>query len=511
MNNSQTRTHNTVRIVAYGVIYKFVGLILPFIIRTMIIYLLGTSSLGISSLFSSILSFLSLAELGFSSAIVYAMYEPIATNNIEKISALLHYFRKIYRTVGLVILSVGIAIMPFLQFFTHGETPNGVNVYVLYLIYLLNTVISYFFAGYKQSLLTAYQRGDVIYKIATFGTIFVRFTEVFVIYFTRSLYAYAIVSVVGTVVTNLITAVATNRLFPEIVCSGEVSDDIKKGIKKRVSGLIGTNLNSVVVNQADNLVISRFLGLSTIAQYGNYLTILHAVTGFVQVVFSSMTASIGNKLVSDSIENSYWLFRKINLLNTWIVGWCSICMVCLFQPFMHLWLGDDFLLPYSTVVLICLYFYMYQIQRTLLIFKDAAGLWYEDRFRPYISMILNLVSNIILVQYIGLDGVVLSTVLAFAISIPWVNVVVFKHLFHKNAMRNIVELVKKTIAVFIIGSMTFYLCSLFKATILGFMGKMAVCAIVPNGMMFALFSKTKEFRELISVVSDKIHTKIQRR
>lgn len=505
--NAGNRTKNVSRIAIFGFLYKFVCLILPFITRTLILYLLGTSSLGIGSLFSSILSFLSLAELGFGSTIVYAMYKPISENDIETIGALLKYFRKIYRLVGITVLVIGALLMPFLPELTKKESVDGINIYVLFSIYLTNSVISYFFAGYKQSLLTAHQRGDIIYKIATVVTILVRLSEIFAIYFTKSLYVYAFMSIIGTVITNVIISIVTNRMYPEIKCKGEISNDERLEIKKRITGLIGTNMNSVVVNQADNIVISYFLGLTVVAVYGNYLTIYHAVTGFIMMFFNSMTSSIGNKLVTDNIENSYTLFKKISFINYWIVGWCSICMLCLYQPFMELWVGKNLMLPLSTVILISFYLYIYQIQRAILIFKDAAGLWYEDRFRPYVSMIFNLVSNIILVQFMGLNGVVISSIIAFFMSIIWCNNVVFKHLFCKSTVSNLIEMLKHTIVTIFVAVGTYFLCSIMKNGIVGLIERAIICIVVPNLIYMFIYHRTIEFRNLLQLVSNRFNLK----
>lgn len=231
-------------------------------------------------------------------------------------------------------------------------------------------------------------------------------------------------------------------MYPNINCSGKLEPEAKMSIRKRISGLFGTKLNSVVVHQADTLVISSFLGLTVLAEYGNYYYIMNAVCGFIMVLFSSITAGVGNKLALDSLEENKKLFEQINFVNAWLVGIASTCFMCLYQPFMKLWVGKDLMLPTQFVVLFVCYFYIYEIQRTILTFKDAAGLWYEDRYRPYISMIFNVVSNLILVQFIGIYGIVLSTVLAFFISLPWANYVLFKYLFKESALANLVKMLK---------------------------------------------------------------------
>ena len=489
----ESRTKNAARNIITGTANRIVTLLLPFITRTMMLYLLGTSSLGINTLFSSILSFLSLAELGFGSAVVYTMYRPIAVNDLKKVNALLNYYRKLYRLIGLVITLMGMVLTPFLPYLIKGDPPGGVNIYVLFFLYLFNSVVSYFFAGYRQSLLIAYQRADIRDRIAMVITIGVRVGEIICIYLTRNLYIYVMVTIIGTLTTNIVTAVVTKRMFPEIVCEGEISVNERQEIRRKLGGLFGTKLNSIVVHQADTIIISAFLGLTLLTQYGNYYYVLNAVSGFVVTLFTSLTASIGNKIASDSKEEVYRLFKKINFANNWIVGWCSICLLCLYQPFMFIWVKEELTLPFQMSVLMTLYFYIYQIQRTLLTFKDAGGLWYEDRYRPYVSMTINAVSNILLVNIIGIYGIVISTILAFLISVPWCNSVVFKKMFCKSPFINIRRMISNMAITSVTAILTYYICSIFPISIIGILERMLICVIVPNIIFVLSFSRFEEF------------------
>lgn len=495
-----SRTKNAYRNIVAGLIYKSVVLLLPFISRTLIIYLIGTSILGVNTLFSSILSFLSLAELGFGSAIVYSMYKPIAENNTSRICALLNYYRYLYRVVGLSILGLGLLLLPFLKLFINGTPPEGTNIYVLYIIYLINTAISYFAVGYRQSLLIAYQRSDIRDKISTIITLAIRLFEIAVIFFTRNIYIYASTSVIGTVVNNITVYIVTNKLYPEIKCIGSINKSERSEIGKKIRGLFGTKLNSIVVNQADNIVISAFLGLVALAQYSNYFHILSTVSGFVMIVFSSMTAGIGNKIEVDDAESVFGLFRTINFMNNWVVGWCSICLACLYQPFMIIWVKQELALSNEFALLMAAYFYIYQIQRTILTFKDAGGLWYEDRFRPIFSMTFNLLLNLLLINLIGINGVVISTIIVFLVSVPWCNYVVFKYLFKKSALNNIREMVLNFLVTLVIGAITYLICLYCPSGILGLLIRLAICIVLPNGTYYLIYRNKQEFYALKQLV-----------
>lgn len=483
----ESRTRNASRNMITGVISKIVSLILPFVARTVILYALGSAYLGVGTLFTSVLSFLSLAELGFSSAITFAMYKPIAEHDTEKICALLNYYRKLYRIIGCVVLAIGLSIMPIIPLLIKGDLPEELNVYILYLIYLFNSVISYFVAGYRQGLLSAYQRMDIT-NICNFAITTVAYViQIAAVLATKNYYVYAFVPILGTVAINISNAVISRRMFPEIGCRGTVDIETKNKIKKKMGGLFGTKLNSIVVNQADTLVISAFLGITVVAEYGNYYYIMNAVCGFIMIIFSSLTASVGNKIASDSLESCYQLFRKISFFNDWIVCVCSVCFVCLYQPFMKLWVGEDLMLSFEFVILFVVYFFIYEIQRTILTFKDAAGLWYEDRYRPYASMSINLIFNILLVQMVGIYGIVISTIIAFVISLPWANGVLFKNLFRMSPMVNIFYILKNAI-VTIVSCVAAYMVSIqCSKGILGILEVLIICVIVSN-LVFIVFN-----------------------
>ncbi len=504
---AESRTKNAVRNITYSFLNKIVVLILPFFTRTLIIYLLGNSYLGIGTLFSSILNFLSLTELGLGSAIVFFMYKPIAENDYDLIGALLKYYRKLYRIIGITMLSIGTVLVPFVPLLIKGNPPEGVNVYILYYIYLINSVISYFFAGYRQSLLTSHQRLDITSKITMIVNVAVQTLQIVALFVTKNFYVYAFVPIIGTLSTNFTNYIVTKRKYPNILCKGEITKETKNGIKKRLSGLFGTKLNSIVVHSADTVIISAFLGLELTAQYGNYYYIMSAICGFVMVLFSSMTAGIGNKIVTDGVEESYKLFRNLSYFNAWIVVVCSTCFLCLYEPFMVLWVGQENALGFWFALAMTVYFFVYDIQRSILAFKDAAGLWHKDKLRPYVSMVLNLVLNIILVNYIGIYGIVISSIIAFLISVPWSNYVLFKNVFQIKPSVNLLYLFKYLILASISCTVSYLLCNLVFDGFAGLLIRLCICLIVSNIVFLGTSIKTQEFGYLKQSLKRILHRK----
>ena len=160
------RTKNAVRIIFFKGLFQILNIVIPFVMRTVILHVLGVKYLGLNGLFKSILSILNLAELGVGSAMLFSMYKPIAEDDHDTICALMKLYRTLYRLIGLVVLAIGLGLTPFLHVLVKDEIPADINLYVLYFMTLGSTVVSYWLFAYKNSLLTAHQRSDIVSKIA---------------------------------------------------------------------------------------------------------------------------------------------------------------------------------------------------------------------------------------------------------------------------------------------------------------------------------------------------------
>lgn len=489
------RTKNTVRNIAFGFGYRIISIVLPFISRTAILYILGNQYLGLNSLFSSILSFLSLAELGVGGAMVYSMYRPIAENDSKTIKALLNLYRKFYRIIGTVIFALGLCLIPFLKFLVHEALPGDVNIYLLYLLYLVNTALSYWLFAYKNALLQAYQRNDVESKIAIVITPLSYLFMLGSLFLTKNYYAYIIWLPIFTIVTNIIRVFYVKKLFPDMEPEGTINAELRASIVKKVKALIGTKLNTVVLNAADNIVMAAYFGLTTIAMYGNYYYIMSSVIGFLGICYSAMTAGLGNSLATESVEKNYRDFLKFSFVNAWLVGWCTICLVCLYQPFMRLWAGEELMFPFYIVLEFAIYFYVYQIRKIPITYKDAAGIWWEDRFRPYASMVVNVILNILLAKWIGISGIILSTVFSLLISIPWENYTIFKYVFELGSRQYYVKMLLYFAGTLIAGGATYAACMLLGEGLLSLALRAVICLVLPNVIFALLNCKNREFSD----------------
>ena len=430
-----TRTQNAKRNIITSVINKLVIMLTNFVMRTVLIWYLGKVYLGLDSLFTSILQILSLTELGIGSAMVYSMYKPLAENDTPAICALLKLYRTVYRWIALIMTVLGLAITPFLPLIVKNDLPGGLNLYVLYFINLGNTVLSYLLFAYRSALFTADQQYSInnniysIFKIAStvlqIGAIVLLRNHEYIAY-----YFYSLALPLTTVLKNLVTYFLSNKMYPQYQCEGTVPKSEIESIKKRVAGMFLHKVSFVFRNSLDSIVISAFLGLEILGQYNSYYFIINAISGIMILVSNSVTASVGNSIVVETKQKNYADFKKIQLLYMWLTSWLTVCFSACLQPFIRLWLGKGMLFSDVIMAIFCVYFFSIHFSRVCHIYRDAAGLWWQDRYRPIVETVVNLTLNILLVRFIGVSGVMLSTIFCIVfIEGTWGTRILFKHYF----------------------------------------------------------------------------------
>lgn len=419
----------------FGMVNRVVYMLMPFLSRTALIYVLGMEYVGLNSLVSSILQVLNLADLGIGTAIVYALYEPVANDNKPVIRALMNYYRKVYRAIGCVIALLGLALMPFLPLLIKGEPPEDVNITILYLVYLSNTVVSYLLFAYKQALPTAMQRVDVVSNVNTITNILLNLLQVVVLVLWHSYYAYLVLIPLCTIVNNILMSRHVDRTYPDLRPEGSISQELRASIRKRVAGLTIQRVCATTRNALDSVFLSAFIGLTVTAIYNNYLLIMSAVTGILGVVSTAILPTVGNSIVTDSAEKNYSDMRLMNFVYMLVSGWCASCMLCLYQPFMRIWAGADNMFGILVVILLVLYFYGLKLGDIISLYASGSGLWWEMRWRAIAESVANVVLNFVFVQIWGVTGIVAATLISLlTVNFGLATSIIFKYYFKNGKM-----------------------------------------------------------------------------
>lgn len=506
------RTKNAVRNITYGVILKLYQMILPFFMRTVMIYVMGVQYLGLNSLFTSILQVLNLAELGVGSAMVYSMYKPIAEDDDITICALMKLYRSYYRIIGLIIAVIGGIVTPWIPNLISGTVPDDVNIYVLYLLNLGATVLSYWLFAYKNSVLQAHQRIDLVSKVTLLTSTIQYGVQVIVLWLTRNYYLYVLIAMFTQVLSNIVTAIVADKLYPKYKAHGKLQKEEVVEINCKIRDLFTAKLGAVVVNSSDTIVISAFLGLTVLAVYQNYYFILTAIIGIVTIIFSSCTAGIGNSLIVETKDKNFNDLIKFTFLVSWIAGICSSCFLGIYQPFMMVWVGKEYLLPFSAVICLVIYYYIYEINQLLNLYKDAGGIWHEDRFRPLVTAIVNLGLNLIMVQRWEIYGVLLSTVLSMLlVGMPWLFHNLFSTIFERKYLKwYIIRLLKYTIVNVFSCVLVVIICHYIEfGLITTILLRLVVCMLVPFVIYLVFWRHSEEFRQCILLVDNMTKGKLK--
>ena len=493
------KTENTIRGTAMGIINRVVGIIMPFVLRTVMIRQLGIDYAGLNGVFSSILSVFSLSELGFGDSIIFSMYEPIKNDDYDEIGKLWAYCRTIYRRVGVFILIAGVLLIPFLPRLIKSGIPSDMNLYVLYLGFLFDTVISYVWGGYRFTVISAYQRTDVYTGIQSI--LFLIFYTIQIIQLTifRNYYIYVIVMILQTVALAYCGYLASKRMHPEIVPMQGLAEEKKKKIRNNVGGIAFHRVGDTVSTSLDNLVISAFLGLTAEAVYGNYNFVFIAVLSIMNTFFNVLTAGIGNKTLTAGLEENKGVFDELNYVSMRLTTFCCACMMALYQPFMRTWVGNELTMPLYIAALFTLYFFTASSRKLVNTYKNALGMWLEDKWKSIVACLFNLIFNVVMIQRIGIAGVVLSTILSYAIvEIPWEVHVLFKNYFktgeagyYKTLLINLAETALVSAAAYYIVN---YLISVGLTNIIAVF---AVGILVVSVFVLLLHFREPEFRKII--------------
>lgn len=504
LNNAQNAKRN----IGWGFVNRVINILFPFFTRTLIIYELGINYIGLGSLFSSLLSTLSLAELGFDIGIVTIMYKAVAENDKDKLCALLNFIKKAYFIVGIIILALGCICLFFIPTLIKdiSAIPNEINIHILFIIYLLNTVTTYFFGGYKNCILEAYQRQDIVSNINSIMKILLFVLQVAVLLITKNFYYFSLIMVLCGIITNVVTYLYVTKSYPDIVPKGEIDNLEIKRLKKILSGTFLSKIGTVLGNSFDNIVISTFLGIILLGYYSNYSYIITSIQAFIAVIYVSLQAGFGNSVALDTVEKNYQNMEKYTFGYSWILGWSTLCLMYLTSPFIEIWIGEKGVLPGSIVFLSVLCFYVANCFAILGTYKNAIGIWWEDRYRCLICGIANLGINVLLVlilnkygEVYSLAGVVVSTIVTTGfIGIPWSAKVTFDLYFKKGLKKYLLDLLKYLIVTYLImlfcyPFMIFISRKFFNSGVMIIFLRGIFLCIVPNLLYYLFYRKNPHF------------------
>ena len=415
-----SRRENSLKNMATGLLGQTVTLALQFVYRTIFIQILGLTYLSVNGLFANILTIFSFAELGVGQAIVFSLYKPIAQQDTEKIRGLMELYKKTYRGIGIAIIALGMMFYPFLPVLLRGSADGIEHLSLIYGLFVLESGVSYFFS-YRQSYLSACQKQ---YLLNLFGCAFSLLREVlriFLLVTTRQYIPVLLFSFGWTIFQNVWYAWKIGRIFPYIkdTRGAELKAEEKRTVFQNIRALIIYKVGTLALNSTDNIIITAVVGLTCVGLYSNYATLVSSVSVFITVLFSSLTASIGDLNAGDDVSKKKQMFHVVNMATFWIYSTASVCFLVALTPTVRLWLGEAYLLDFSTVLVISLNIYIAGMLYAPFNYRQTMGLFVYGKWRPVISAVINIVVSILLGSWLGLKGVLAGTAIARLTTNAW--------------------------------------------------------------------------------------------
>lgn len=508
------RTEKLIRNSFVGILSQIIQLITSFVIRTVIIYFLSKELLGINGLFTSILSIFSLADLGFGTALLYCLYKPLKEEDSVKISGIINYFKKVYLVIILIILFLGLACIPFLQFIVNVDTFLN-EYYLYYVLFLLNTICSYVFV-YKTSILYADQKSYIVKLISMALTILKLVADLISIIVFKSFVGYIVSEGFYNLLLNVISTFYVKKHY-QLDNKTKIEEETKKDIKSNVLSLFIYKLFSTLINNFDNIFISIFVGTIVVGIYSNYLLITSNLVRFIMIFSTNFTYGVGNYLNSGKTKaETTNLFLKINDYYYFLYLFVCVCFIGLINKFLIIWTSDgSFVLDKLSLVAIFVNFILSGYGGPISIFRESSGLFKKTKYAALINCCLNIGLSILLGYYWGLFGVLIATSISRLLTNFWFEpYILFKYIFEQEKMKNYffkITYQMITISLFslagfvIVNSISFsstiidFLVSIVIVLFLSFIGIVLSCLLFKN--------ERSSMKDLMLMIKDKFSRK----
>lgn len=483
---SESRTKNSVRNIFWVYCNTFITLILNFVNRTIFIRYLGIEFLGINGLFGNILTILSLADLGFGTAMAYSYYRPIADENTEKIIALNCFYKKVYSYIASAIFIAGTLLVPFLKYIVNTEKPvEHLNIY--YFLILIGTVSSYLMV-YKSTLLNAYQMNYVVSRYNSVIKCFVTVAQIVFMITTRNYIVYLIIVALGNIVNNIIVSLVADKKFPFIKENKILSNSEKKCIFNNIKSVFIYKISAVLINGTDNILISTIVGTVWVGYYSNYLIIINTINNLINMVFTSLTASVGNLIVTENSKKRLEIFNAMQTVSFWFSTVITSCVYLLINVFIKAWLGEQYLLGSGTVMAITINLYLLCVLQPVWIYREAAGIYMKTKYVMLITAILNVVLSIWWGYVWGISGILFASAASKILTYVWYEpVLLFNEYMNSGAHKYFLKIIGNVIVVVIISFVNSKIISaIFIDGYAGFLIKGIICFVITN-IIYALY------------------------
>lgn len=498
--NKKSRSSNAIKNIIVALLCQIVTFVFSFATRTIFIKLLGDEYNGLTSFFQNVVAMLSFTELGVGTAIIYALYKPIADNDIERLKSLMDFYKNVYRVLAVIILVLGIIVTPTLKFFLETDVPLG-NVSLYFFIYLGNTAVSYLFI-YKSSILNADQRNRTVKLITTIFLILKHSIEIGVLLLTHSFVAYLIVQLACTILNNLTISTVANKYYPWLKEKTEkLPKEERKSIFNDVKSMFVYRVGGILLNNSASLIMSKIVGVVILGFYSNYNLFIGAATTFLELFFHALTGSLGNLNSSRDTKSSEKVLRECNFIAFFLYTVCAVGMFVLLDDVVYIWLGPERLLGKAVCFALVSNLYIFGMLQGVMAYRTTTNLFRITKYIILVTCTLNIVLSIGMGLKWGLFGILIATSIARMATNFWYEpLMLYKKIFKMPASKHFVRQAMYFTTTLVSGGITYFVCEkLFtEVTIISIAVKFVLCVAIPSIIIFVLYFKTEEFGALKS-------------
>lgn len=502
---NNTRTGRSIINIIFGIINFAIKTIMVFIVRKIFIKTLGLEYLGLNSLFANILTIMSIAEVGISTAVSQTLYGYLANNEREKIGAILGFYKKANHIIAVIVAIIGCCLIPFLKFIITQEVTIDISLELIYVLTLANVIASYIFS-YRKVIYQTNQRIDVLYNITSVYYILLYIAQIVILITTKNYIIYLLSNIVITIMENVTIHFASKKMFKEFVIYENqlLETGVKSKIKTNVMSLLYQKIGNTIIFGTDNILISILIidGLVVVGKYSNYILITSALETTLSQILNAITASIGNSLIEKDKDENYLLFKKFNFIYSVLVGLFCVGFVVLSNDFIKIFFGEGLSLKTIDVVLLGISFYLSNSRYLVKTYKEAQGIISQLKYSYIIQAIINLLLSIILGKIIGITGIILGTIIS-TIAVPlWCEYYLTnKYYFKKDLKEYYLRYLLYVLVSGVVGIITWYINSLIiAASLLFLLLKFALFLVIALIIYFVCLCWTPECKQSIQMV-----------
>ena len=415
------RVHRSVMNIKVGMFFYVLTLFLAFFSRKIFLDCLGAEFIGLTGMLMNIMSFLSVAELGIGTSIIYFLYKPLQEDNHEKINEVMSMLAYLYRCIGLIIGTGGLVVSLFFPWW-FGHLSTGLPlVYFAFYAFLATSMAGYIF-NYKQLLVSANQKQYLVNTYFQTIGIVQSITQILLAYYYRNLWLWVVVGLVFTVIGIIAFNFRIRQLYPWLrISMKEGRQNLKKypEVLHKTRQIFAQKIKDFILYRSDEILVGIFVNVVQVAFYGNYTIITSKLNFLVNILSDGMNAGVGNLVAENNDQNTMKVFWELTAVRFFICGIVVFGLLLFIQPFVVCWFGAQYRLDDLIVYLLIFNIFIFLSRGVVEIFISAHGL-FSDVWAAWTELVLNLVVTLCLAPFFGIVGILLGKIVSvFFIAMFW--------------------------------------------------------------------------------------------